>query len=224
MPGHILVIQEAQDFNQNLLQFLAAKGYQVYTTELERADNCLSMAPPDLAVLNLRHFGAQSHPLCQRIFQQAGNLIVPMIMLTESCDEGGLPLGPEACLVSPLSPEQVVTVIELLLQDNRARILSAGEVLLRLDTRRVNHGNISHHLSPREFCLLETFLRHPAETLSRCFLMREVWNTDFVGDTRTLDVHIHLVRKKMEPDPRKPRYLKTVRGVGYRFVPTPSEH
>ena len=220
MPVHILVIQGAEIPSQELLQLLEAEEYQVCTTELEGGENCLSMAPPDLAILSLRHVGPETRPLCQKICQQAKNLMVPLVLLTESCDEMGLLREPDACLVSPLRSGQIVMVIGILLQDNEAQILAASGVRLHLDTHQVYCCDSSHHLSPKEFRLLETFLRHPAKVLTRSFLMREVWDTDFVGDTRTLDVHIHMVRKKIEPDPSRPRYLRTVRGVGYHFVPT----
>jgi len=142
------------------------------------------------------------------------------MFLTESSDEIGLPHEPEACLVRPLSIDQIATVISQLTQYPTARILAAGDLRLHLDTHKVHsHGTI-HHLSPKQFSLLQTFLRHPARVLTRRFLMREVWDTDFVLDTRTLDVHIHWIRRKIEPDPSNPRYLRTVRGVGYFFVPS----
>ena len=120
----------------------------------------------------------------------------------------------------PLSIDQIATVISQLTQYPTARILAAGDLRLHLDTHKVHsHGTI-HHLSPKQFSLLQTFLRHPARVLTRRFLMREVWDTDFVLDTRTLDVHIHWIRRKIEPDPSNPRYLRTVRGVGYFFVPS----
>jgi len=219
MPVQILVIQEAEAPSQDLLQLLEAEGYQVCTTELQRAENRLCMAPPDLAVLSLRHLGPEPRLLCQEICRQARNLMVPLMLLTESCDEMGLPREPNACLVPPLPSGQIATVIKILLQNSKAQILTASGVRLHLDTHRVYCGDSSHHLSPKEFRLLETFLRHPARVLPRCFLMREVWDTDFVGDTRTLEVHIHWIREKIEPNPSRPRYLRTVRGVGYHFVP-----
>jgi DNA-binding response OmpR family regulator len=73
------------------------------------------------------------------------------------------------------------------------------------------------HLTPKQALLLELFMRHPGEVLTREFLMKRVWNTDYTGDTRTLDVHIHWVREAIEEDTGSPRYLHTVRGVGYRF-------
>lgn len=219
MPVHILVIQEAGAPHEDLLQLLQAEGHQVSTTELQHAGNRLCMIPPDLALLSLRHLGPKTRPLCQELCQQARSLMVSLMLLIESCDEMGLPRESSACLVFPWPSGQIATVIKILLQNNEARILAAGGVRLRLDTHHVYCWDSCHHLSPKEFRLLETFLRYPARVLSRRFLMREVWDTDFIDDTRTLDVHIHWVRRKIEPDPSRPHYLRTVRGVGYHFIP-----
>lgn len=223
MPVQILVIQETGGHNQDLLQLLEAEGYQAYITNLQQARNRLCMAPPDLAILNLRKLDSKIRPLCKELCQQAGSLAVPLMLLIESCDEAGLPPEPNACLVAPLSSGQLVGVVEILLRNDEVRILATSGLRLHLDTRQVYRCEESYHLSPKEFQLLKTFLRHPAQVLTRHFLMREVWETDFIEDTRTLDVHIHWVRKKIECDPSRPRYLKTVRGVGYRFVPATSE-
>jgi DNA-binding response OmpR family regulator len=219
----ILVIQEAEASSQGLLQLTETEGYQVHTAELEHAQNHLFMVPPDIVALNLRHLGPETRPLCQAICQQTRNLMLPLMLLTESCDEMGLPREPEGCLVMPLPAHQIATAIRIVSRNHEAHILAADGLRLDLDSHRVVGTGSSHHLSPRELRLLETFLRHPMRVLTRRFLMREVWDTDFVEDTRTLDVHIHWIRRKIEPDPSRPRYLRTVRGVGYYFTPVPPE-
>jgi DNA-binding response OmpR family regulator len=77
-------------------------------------------------------------------------------------------------------------------------------------------------LAPMEYTLLSVFMKHSGEVLPRSFLLKQVWDTDYMGDTRMLDVHIRWLRRKIEDDPSKPTYLRTVRGVGYRFAPPPS--
>ena len=88
---------------------------------------------------------------------------------------------------------------------------------LDLESRQVVASNGAQQLTPMLCQLLEVFMRNPGRVLDRRFLMREVWETDYTGDTRTLEVHICWLRKKIEKDPRHPRYLKTVRGVGYHL-------
>ncbi len=95
--------------------------------------------------------------------------------------------------------------------------LEASGVTLDVSNRRVEGDNGVHHLTPIECRLLKTLMTYPGKVMSRKFLMRKVWKTDYLGDTRTLDVHICWLRKKIEEDTQNPRYIETVRGVGYRF-------
>lgn len=100
------------------------------------------------------------------------------------------------------------------------KYLKCADLVLDLSTRHVRKGDAPpQHLTPKECRLLETFIRNRGEVLSRKFLMHEVWETKYDGDTRTLEVHVSWLRSKIEDDPSNPRYLHTVRGVGYWFAP-----
>lgn len=100
----------------------------------------------------------------------------------------------------------------------RQKVLRAAGLTLDLESRQVAgpHGTV--WLTPKECQLLAVFMSHAGQILSRKFLMSEVWHTDYLDDTRTLDVHICYLRRKIEQDPHRPRLLRTVRGVGYRFA------
>ena len=95
--------------------------------------------------------------------------------------------------------------------------IECGRFRLDVETRRLTKDGREMRLTPKETQLLATFMRNKGQTLTRKFLMKKVWDTDFLDDTRTLDVHIHWVRQKIEDDPRHPVYITTVRRVGYRF-------
>jgi two-component system response regulator RegX3 len=220
MAIRILTIQQEESPSDELLLLSEAEDYQVHSTALNRPEGLLFMVPPDLVILDLHHVGPETRRFCREICRQTRNLMLPLMLLTGSTDEIGLPSEPNACLVRPLPPGQIAAVINSLAQNSSPRLLAAGELRMDLDAHMLHTCAGSCHLSPKEFCLLETFLRHPSVVLSRSFLMREVWDTDYVLDTRTLDVHIHWIRRKIEPDARRPRYLRTVRGVGYYFVPS----
>lgn len=97
--------------------------------------------------------------------------------------------------------------------------IQCGRLRLFPSLRRITKDGKDLHLSPIQFHLLSIFMHHPGEVLPRSFLMREVWHTEYMGDTRLLYVHIHLLREKIEDDPHSPVLLRTVRGVGYRFTP-----
>ena len=95
--------------------------------------------------------------------------------------------------------------------------LQAGGISLDLENRCVTKGKATVHLTPKECRLLQTFMKNGGAVLTRKFLMKTVWDTDWTEDTRTLDVHVRWLREKIEDNPSKPVYLRTVRGVGYRF-------
>jgi len=98
-----------------------------------------------------------------------------------------------------------------------SRKLRGGDLTLDLDQRAVVKQGVSKHLTFKESALLEILMRNNGEVLARKRLMKEVWDTDYLGDTRTLDVHVCMLRRKIEDNPGKPQYIRTVRGVGYRF-------
>lgn len=103
------------------------------------------------------------------------------------------------------------------------RVLRVGSISLDLDARRLDVDGRVSVLTPKQLGLLGLFMSRPGETLTRKQIMKEVWETDYTGDTRTLDVHIHWVRRKLGEPHGQPRYLQTVRGVGYRFVDPTAE-
>jgi two-component system, OmpR family, alkaline phosphatase synthesis response regulator PhoP len=101
--------------------------------------------------------------------------------------------------------------------------LRCGRLSMRPDKQEIRRDGELVSLAPKEFQLLATFMQHSGEVLPRSFLIHEIWNTDYLGDTRMLDVHIRWLRQKIEDNPSSPLYLRTVRGVGYRFEPPPGD-
>jgi DNA-binding response OmpR family regulator len=117
----------------------------------------------------------------------------------------------------PFTSRKVTNRISKLNSCHLGNTITAGELSLNLDNRCVYRGENVHRLTPRQAKLLEIFMRHAEKTLTRKFLMETVWETNYMGDTRTLDVHVRWIRERIEEDPSSPRYLRTVRGIGYRF-------
>jgi DNA-binding response OmpR family regulator len=107
---------------------------------------------------------------------------------------------------------------------NRKPDLRCGRLCMGADEEEIRRDGEPLSLAPKEFRLLATFMQHSGEVLPRSFLIREIWNTDYLGDTRMLDVHIRWLRQKIEDNPSSPAYLRTVRGVGYRFEPPPGDN
>ena len=161
--------------------------------------------------------GIDGQRTCQALHENAAE--IPIILILKDRDV----MGATFVLAPPFTSRKLFNRIGRILKSDEGKILQVGGLTLSLGTRHVNNGTKERRLNPKEFELLKVFLRSPGRVLSRKFLMKKIWKTDYTGDTRTLDVHIHWLRNKIEKDPRYPVYLRTVRGVGYRFDITPEE-
>ena len=148
--------------------------------------------------------------------QKAGE--VPIILIHEEGNDSGQTEA-DFYLTAPFTFRKLANRIKRVVQSNEQgrEMLQVGDLILNLDGRSVTRGKKKHQLTPKEFKLLETLMRNPGKVLSRKFLMKNVWDTDYLGDTRTLDVHVRWIREKIEENPSSPVYLCTERGVGYRF-------
>ena len=180
---------------------------------------------PDLILLDLMLPGVDGLEVCRRLRQQSS---IPIIMLTARASEVdkvvGLELGADDYITKPFSPRELVARVKAVLRRTQAPAPPAGGQELRvgdlrMDTARheVWVGQRRVELTPKEYELLRTFMSHRGMVLTRELLLDKVWGYDFVGDTRTVDVHVVRLRQKLEDDPSRPRYIETVRGVGYRM-------
>ena len=120
-------------------------------------------------------------------------------------------------LKRPFTWRKLVNAIDRVLKAQDDRVIISGPFVMNISSRILIANQHEIQLNPKQAALVEIFLRHPNQTLSREMLMQHVWDTDYMGDTRTLDVHIRWVRKALEKNPRNPEFLKTVRGIGYRL-------
>jgi DNA-binding response OmpR family regulator len=153
---------------------------------------------------------------------------IPLIHLHPGPKDGA-DTPAEVVLFLPFTARKIANTIErLLYKVSDDSVVSCGPFSVNLTRRVLSANGQETSLTPKLALLVETFLRHPGETLDRKLLMEKVWDTSYLGDTRTLDVHVRWIRRAIEENPGSPRYLKTVRGVGYRLevpltVPVP-EH
>ena len=170
---------------------------------------------PSVIVLDSTSVRFSSRRFCRTL--QEAEYGIPVLMLLNKEDKIDPSIGVRAHLRYPFSGAKLLRRIERLLPMTDDDLLQVGDVVLNTKQRCVTRGGREAHLTPRQALLLETFMRHPGEILSRAYLMKQVWETNYIGDTRTLDVHIHWVRKAIEDDYKSPRYIQTVRHVGYRF-------
>ena len=222
----ILVVDDEKLIVDSLRYSLRKEGYEVVIAhdgkeaiEQARKEN------PDLIVLDLMLPGVDGLEVCRTIRQES---IVPIIMLTARGEEMdrviGLEIGADDYLVKPFSFRELLARIRAALrragyaEPSAEEVLVIGDISLDRAGHRVLRGNREVELTRKEYDLLQVLMENAGRVVARNDIIDRVWDTDWVGDTRTLDVHIRWLREKIEDNPSKPRYIQTVRGVGYRFA------
>jgi two-component system response regulator RegX3 len=181
---------------------------------------------PSLVILDLMLPELSGLDVCRQIRQVSD---VPIVMVTAKDSEAdkvtGLELGADDYVTKPFSVRELVSRVRAHLRragmqsrEVRDDVLSVGPVQMDVSRHEVQVGGVPIDFTPKEFELLETLLRRSGRLLTRDFLISEVWGPDYFGDTKTLDVHVKRIRKKVERDPHLPQHLLTVRGLGYKFV------
>ncbi len=221
----VLVVEDEPQIADVLRQYLEKDGYRVTVThDGERAADEYSRLRPDLVLLDLMLPGLDGWEVTRRIRRQAA---IPIIMLTARDAEAdkliGLELGADDYITKPFSPREVVARVRAVLRRARggegpSEILRAHD--LEIDPARfsVTRAGEMVPLTPTEFKLLHVLVRHPGRVFTRLQLIDQVQGYAFEGYERTVDAHVKNLRRKLEPDPRRPRYVLTVHGVGYRFT------
>ena len=201
---------------EHLAPVLEAQGCDVVTARTRReALARVQEVCPAVIVLDSPSLRFSCRRFCQAL--RDATLEVSVLMLLPEGEKIDRSVGARAYLRRPFSGKKLVNRIRRLLPAPEDDVLRLGDITFNFKQRCVLQGNRETHLTPKQARLLEVFMRHPGEILTRAFLMKQVWDTDYLGDTRTLDVHVHWVRKAIEEDPRAPLYLRTIRQVGYRL-------
>lgn len=218
----ILVIERSGKNEYTFVPSLERKGFEVQTAPTGKLTVELAKTrKPDLIVLDAASLGTSGNRICTQLRVSLDG--VPVIHVrSEEHAVGDEKAGPgDISLDMPFTPRKLINRVQRLLPHDGDEELTQGPIKLNLRYRIVQSYGKEKRLTPKCAGLLELFLRHPGETLNRGFLMKKVWNTDYVGDTRTLDVHVRWLREAIERKPAKPRHIVTVRGIGYRFEPEP---
>jgi DNA-binding response OmpR family regulator len=216
MKAKILWIEGKRAFGPYFIPDLRKKGFSVETVSTGKAAHKYLLENKfDLAVLNAATFRTSGKRICSEIRNNWKKL--PILMIANPDKPVSKDVGADVLLELPFTIRKLVNRINPLLPHSSNKVLRAGPVQLDLERRIVRCLEKEAHLTPRLTSLLRIFMEHPNEVLEREALFRKIWNTEYTGDTRTLDVHISWIRQAVEPNPRKPRYLITIRGVGYRL-------
>jgi two-component system response regulator RegX3 len=221
----VLVVEDEESYSDALAYMLRKEGYDVaIATTGPDALSEFDRNGADIVLLDLMLPGLPGTEVCRQIRATSS---VPVIMVSAKDDEVdkvvGLELGADDYVTKPYSPRELVARIRAVLRRgvNEAAtdtaVLEAGPVRMDVERHIVTVDGSEQRLPLKEFELLEMFLRNPGRVLTRGQLIDRVWGADYVGDTKTLDVHVKRLRAKLEPDPSEPRFLTTVRGLGYKL-------
>jgi two-component system, OmpR family, response regulator RegX3 len=224
----ILVVEDEESLADSVRYNLEREGYLVSVApDGRRALERFRSDPPSLVILDLMLPEVSGLDVCRTMRSDSD---VPIIMVTAKDSEAdkvaGLELGADDYVTKPFSMRELVSRVRANLRRTRLHapaspvdeVLVGGPIRMDVARHEVSVGNGAVSLPPKEFELLEAFLRRKGRLLTRDFLIEEVWGSDYFGDTRTLDVHVKRLRRKFEEDPHQPRHLLTVRGLGYKFV------
>ena len=221
----ILIVEDEESLSDPLSYLLGKEGYETAIAEDgQTALSEFSRFDPDLILLDLQLPGLSGTEVCRTIRQTSS---VPIIMLTAKDSEidkvVGLELGADDYVTKPYSSRELVARIRAVLrrqsepEEQATAAIVAGPVSMDVERHVVTVNDEPVSLPLKEFELLEMLLRNAGRVLTRGQLIDRVWGSDYVGDTKTLDVHVKRLRSKIEPDPSSPQYLVTVRGLGYKF-------
>ncbi len=226
--ARVLVVEDEQSFSDVLSYLLRKEGFEVSVaptgpaalTEFDRGG-------ADIVLLDLMLPEMSGTEVCRQLRQKS---TVPIIMVTARDSEidkvVGLEIGADDYVTKPYSPRELVARIRAVLRrqigeaaESPTAALAAGPVRMDVERHVVTVSGQPVPLPLKEFELLELLLRNAGRVLTRGQLIDRVWGADYVGDTKTLDVHVKRLRSKIEPEPSTPRFIVTVRGLGYKFEP-----
>jgi DNA-binding response OmpR family regulator len=233
MSEKVLIVEDEPTLVETLEYNLSHQDYEVLTAmDGQKALQLARKEQPDLIVLDLMLPGIDGVEVCRILRQE---MSVPILMLTARDEEVdkvvGLEVGADDYMTKPFSMRELMARVKALLRRERlireelsadegmrgAQVLTFGDLRIDMSRREVMREGENLHLKPREYELLTFLARHRGMVLSRDLILERVWGWDYDGGSRTVDVHVHWLREKIEPDPKNPTRIVTVRGVGYRF-------
>ena len=227
----ILLVEDEENYREPLALSLRRDGFEVVEAQdgeaaierFEAAGRSGGPAPIDLVLLDLMLPRLSGTEVCRRIRRISS---VPVIMVTAKDSEVdkivGLEIGADDYVTKPYSYRELLARVHAVLrrsqEGGQELLLTAGRVVMDVERHEVRVDGESVTMPLREFELLELFLRNPDRVLTRGQIIERIWGANYVGDTKTLDVHVKRIRAKIEVEPSAPRLLTTVRGLGYMLV------
>ena len=227
--GKILVVDDEEHILELISYNLEAIGYETITAKdgnkaLEIAKN----EKVDLILLDLMLPGKDGYDVCREIRGMKETKAIPIIMLTAKGEEidkiHGLELGADDYITKPFSIRELTARVKAVMRryvavENNSEVSTFGRLKADFEKHNIYMDDKKIDLSLKEFELLEILIKNKGKVLTREMLLDKIWGYEYIGETRTVDVHIRYLRKKIEEDDKNPKYIETIRGVGYRFNP-----
>lgn len=224
-PQRVLVVDDEESLLTIISYALESAGFEVQTaTDAEKGAELFEAFEPSLMILDVMLPGQSGLDLCRQVRQKSD---IPIIMLSAKSEEVdkilGLELGADDYVTKPFSPRELVSRVRAQLRrqegslTHRPKAIEIRNLKIDIESHQAFVRGEPLHLTNSEFQILQLLARNPGKAFSRSAILNYLWDGGFVGDERTVDVHIHNLREKFEDDPQKPTYLLTVRGLGYRL-------
>lgn len=226
MEKTILVVDDEVHI-QELIKFnLSKNGFQVITAD--NGIDALTIAEdekPDLILLDLMIPGIDGLEVCKKIRRNSSIESIPIIMITAKGEELdkilGLELGADDYITKPFSVRELVARVKAMLRRTSLKQeeskMKFGNISIDFQKHEVFRNNARVELTLKEFELLEILIKNKGKVMTRDFLLDKIWGYEYVGETRTVDVHVRHLRQKIEEDDKNPIYIQTIRGIGYKF-------
>lgn len=225
--GKILVVDDENHIVELIKFNLEANGYEVISAfNGEEAIEKVSDEKPDLVILDLMLPKIDGIEVCRKVKGNNDTSHISIIMLTAKSDETdkivGLEIGADDYMTKPFSVKELMARVKAVLRRNNSNddlnnTIKIGDIVIDDEKHEVIKAGKKVELTLKEFELLKVLALSRGKVLSRNILLDEVWGYDYFGDTRTVDVHIRHIRKKIENDDKNPEYIETIRGIGYKM-------
>jgi two-component system, OmpR family, alkaline phosphatase synthesis response regulator PhoP len=227
MANEKILIVDDEEHIRELISFnLKNNGYEIVTSDNgNEAIRIIEDENINLVILDLMLPGIDGYEVCKKIRYDSKTSHIPIIMLTAKSEELdkilGLELGADDYMTKPFSVRELMARVKALLRRTTALEVSPkysfGNIAINLEKHKVTKNGKIVELTLKEFELLSIFINNKGKVMTRDFLLDKIWGYEYIGETRTVDVHIRHLRQKIEDDDSSPEYIETIRGIGYRF-------
>ena len=229
MPNTVLVVEDEPNLLTALKYTLEQEGYDTLTaTNGDSGLNIARVREPDLVILDVMLPRLDGFEVCRILRSES---TVPILMLTARGEEAdrvvGLELGADDYVTKPFSMRELLARVRNMLRRSSspssdrptedAEVITSGDLSIDLTSHSATLGSEPLAMKPREFSLMALLAANRGRAFTRDQILERLWGHDYIGDSRTVDVHIRWLREKIEPEPSKPHRIVTIRGVGYRF-------